>query len=128
MDQVRWGFEFTIPVSLGRYFGARITPEPVTQTAQTTGYTPYSTPDVVATIRNLAFTPARIEVEVGTTIEWRNEDQVDHTVTAIQGAWDSGIIAPGTTWQRTFDTPGTFEFICTPHPFMKGVIVVRPAS
>jgi plastocyanin len=83
--------------------------------------------NVRATIRNLAYAPARIEISAGTTITWRNSDQVDHTVTATDGSWNSGIIRPGETWQRTFDSPGTFEFFCIPHPFMKGTVVVRPS-
>src|SRR5690606_31711653 len=79
---------------------------------------------VRATIRNLAYAPARIEITVGTTITWRNEDQVDHSVTAVDGSWDSGIIRPGATYQRTFTRPGTYEFFCTPHPFMKGTVIV----
>jgi plastocyanin len=83
---------------------------------------------VRASIRNLAYEPARIEVEAGTTIIWRNNDQVEHTVTALDRSWDSGVIRPGATWQRTFDEPGEHDFFCTPHPFMRGTVVVRPAS
>jgi nitrite reductase (NO-forming) len=46
-------------------------------------------------------------------------------VTADDGAFDSGNVDPGQSWRRRFDTPGTYPFHCTPHPFMKGVIVVR---
>jgi plastocyanin len=46
-------------------------------------------------------------------------------VTADDGAWDSGLIEPGATWQHTFEKPGTYAFHCTPHPFMKGVVTVK---
>jgi len=82
---------------------------------------------VTAGMRNLAFAPARITIDAGTTVVWRNNDQVEHTVTATDRSWDSGIIRPGGTFQRTFSRAGTFDFYCTPHPFMKGVVVVRPA-
>ncbi|HEX6307332.1 MAG TPA: cupredoxin family copper-binding protein [Longimicrobiales bacterium] len=124
-DDVRWGFEFTVPISLGRWFGSR-----ATAAAERTDPPTASVPDpadVRVTIRNLAYMPPRIEVDAGTTIEWRNEDQVDHTVTAVNGNWDSGIIRPGATWRRTFDTPGSYDYFCTPHPFMKAIVVVRPA-
>ena len=203
-DAVRWGFEFTVPVALGRYFGTRVVaappPPPVdvdslriaiadsTRLAVADSVTrvlqseyelrlrldseqraaredslraarqealriarqdslraavradsvrragaararPASQRAVVrATIRNLAYAPARIEVAAGTTIRWTNSDQVDHSVTATDGSWDSGIIRPGETWERTFARPGTYDFFCTPHPFMKGTIMVRPAS
>jgi plastocyanin len=56
---------------------------------------------------------------------WTNRGQVVHTVTADNGAFDSGNIEPGERRSLTFSTPGTFPFRCTPHPFMRGVIVVR---
>jgi plastocyanin len=76
-------------------------------------------------IRNLAFSPARIEIDAGTTVVWRNNDQVVHTVTSTNRSFDSGSIDPGKSWQRTFSQPGTYSYICTPHPFMKGTVIVR---
>jgi plastocyanin len=58
-------------------------------------------------------------------VAWRNNDQLVHTVTANDGSFDSGSIQPGTTWRHTFTRPGTYVFHCTPHPFMRGVIIVR---
>ncbi len=117
----RWGFEFTIPVTLSRYFGggAPVAAEPPPGGQVASGE--------VARVgmRQLAFAPASIEVAAGTTVEWRNDDQVVHVVRADDGSWDSGDIAPGATWRRTFDRPGTYTYTCTPHPFMKGVVVVR---
>lgn len=128
-DQVRWGFEFTVPISLGRWFGSRVAAAPASERGGAPPAASDAAPaDVRITMRNLAYMPARIEVDAGTTIEWRNEDQVDHTVTAVDGSWDSGTIRPGGAWRRTFDSTGTFDYFCTPHPFMKAIIVVRPAS
>ena len=76
-------------------------------------------------MRNFAFLPAKLEVGAGTTIAWTNNDEMIHSVTADDGAWDSGLIEPGATWQHTFETPGTYTFHCTPHPFMKGVVTVK---
>jgi plastocyanin len=115
LDRVRGGFEFTIPFTLSRYFGRR--PNPAGGGAGVTG--------TAVEMRQMAFAPQRLEVTAGTTVEWTNRDQVEHTITASDGSWDSGLIAPGATWRRTFDTPGTYAVHCTPHPFMKGEIVVR---
>jgi plastocyanin len=68
-----------------------------------------------ASMGGLAFRPARIEVTAGTTVVWRNDDDVAHTVTARNGSWG-----------RTFDTPGTYAFYCQPHPEMTGTLVVKP--
>jgi plastocyanin len=78
------------------------------------------------TIANFAYDPATITVPVGTTITWTNTDSVDHTVTADDRSWDSGHIAQGQTFSRTFTTAGTFPYFCTIHPNMKGTVIVTP--
>ena len=64
-------------------------------------------------------------VAVGQTVAWENGDTVDHTVTFEGGEESSGTIRPGGTWTHRFDRPGVYRYRCTPHPFMKGVVVVR---
>ena len=115
LDKVRGGFEFTIPFTLSRYFGRR---------AKAAGGEGTGAGTAVE-MRAMAFAPARIEVTAGTTLVWTNRDQLAHTVTADDGAWDSGPIAPGGTWRHSFAQPGTYPFHCTPHPFMTGVVVVK---
>jgi plastocyanin len=78
-------------------------------------------------MRNLTYIPKRIEITAGTTVAWRNDDPLAHTVTAVNKSFDSGLIDGGGSWRRTFDRPGTYEVFCQPHPFMKATIVVRPA-
>ncbi|HEX7091288.1 MAG TPA: cupredoxin family copper-binding protein [Longimicrobiales bacterium] len=116
----RWGFEFTIPITLSRYLGGRapVAAEPPAGRV--------ASGDVVRVVmRQLSFAPAHIEVAAGTTVEWFNDDQLVHTVKADDGSWDSGDIAPGGSWRHTFDRPGTYTYTCTPHPFMKAVVVVK---
>ena len=122
--QRRYGFEFTIPITLRRYF-SRASRAAVPRDGR--GVTPVAadTAALRAGMHQLAFAPARIEIAAGTTVEWTNQDPLAHTVTGDDGSWDSGEIAPGASWRRRFDRPGTYAFHCTPHPFMKGVVVVR---
>lgn len=64
-------------------------------------------------------------IPVGTTVTWTNDDPgVMHTVTAADGSFDSGMLQAGATWSHTFDTPGTFDYFCTPHPWMKARVTV----
>ena len=112
VDKVRGGFEFTIPFTLSRYFGR----------AKGAGE---AVPGSAVEMRAMAFSPQRLAASAGATVEWTNRDQVAHTVTADDGSWDSGPIEPGATWRHTFDTPGTFAFHCTPHPYMTGAVVIR---
>ena len=78
-----------------------------------------------AGIKNVSYLQPRLQVTVGTTIEWTNNDPMPHTVTSTNRSFDSGLISPGKTWRYTFTKAGTFNFFCTPHPFMKGTVVVR---
>jgi len=127
----RYGFEFTIPITLARLFGRQ--PSAPQPGAGAPPVIPSAMPgqdDEVqhATIRQMAFAPARIEIPVGTTVTWTNDDPLAHTVTAEDGAFNSGLLNSGQTWSYTFTAPGEYPFYCIPHPFMKGVVVVRGAS
>ncbi len=119
IDRVRGGFEFTIPFTLSRYFGKRReTAREGAVGAETGKVTP-------AEMRAMTFAPNRLAIAAGTTIRWTNNDQLVHTITADDGSWDSGLIEPGKTWTHTFAQPGEYAFHCTPHPFMKALVVVR---
>lgn len=83
---------------------------------------------VSITIQNFAFSPATITIPAGTTVTWTNQDTVAHTATSDTGAWDSGTLATGQSYSHTFDTPGTYPYHCTIHPFMKATIIVQAAS
>jgi plastocyanin len=75
-------------------------------------------------IANLAFDPAQISVQPGATVAWTNGDSVPHTVTAVDGAFDSGIFDPGANFTWTFDQPGSFDYACQLHPQMQGTVTV----
>jgi plastocyanin len=122
--ETRYGFEFTIPLTLSRYFGGRgadtAAPPPAAAAP-----TPAGRDTVTAEVRDFMFRPARLTVRAGTTIVWTNGGQVAHTVTAEDGSFDSGLIERGQQRAMLFSKPGSFSFHCTPHPFMRGEIVVR---
>ena len=133
--QVRYGFEYTVPVTLARFAGGRgrlrpavATVDPVLTIAtdEPVDAARLSRDTVRATMRQLAYEPARLEVAAGTTVVWTNDAPLAHTVTADDGTtFDSGTIEPGSRWAFRFTRPGTYTFHCTPHPFMKGVVVVK---
>ena len=78
----------------------------------------------------IGFTPDLIKVKLGTnaTVTWINQDGVDHTVTSETGAFNSGTLAPGAEFSYTFTAPGNYTYGCEFHPFMRGTVVVLPAS
>jgi plastocyanin len=120
ISNVRGGFEFTIPFTLSRYFGRR---QKGGEGAAGGGEGAANATH--AEMRTMTFAPNRLEVAAGTAITWTNNDQLVHTITADDGSWDSGPIEPGKTWSHNFAQPGEYAFHCTPHPFMKAVVVVR---
>ena len=76
-------------------------------------------------INNFAFDPQTVVVSPGQTVTWVNDAAVPHTSTARRGRWDSGAIRPGQTFRRTFRRAGTYAYVCSIHPSMKGRVVVR---
>ena len=79
------------------------------------------------TISNFSFMPDTLTVPVGTKVVWTNKDSVGHTVTSDDtgGPLKSPLIDQGKTFEFTFDKAGTYSYHCTPHPFMKGTVIVR---
>jgi len=167
----RYGFEFTIPLTLRRYFGRRekesttsdttvaampadtsvaIAPAPDT-TTRAIAAPPAAPPAVAPTpppapmttaptsppavrpparvvrngMKNVNYLQSRIEITVGTTVAWTNNDPLQHSVTATNKSFNSGLVKPGKTYRHTFNKAGTYNYYCMPHPFMKGTIVVR---
>ena len=66
-----------------------------------------------------------LRITVGTTVTWVNKDDQQHTATAVDGSFDSGFIGQDETFSFTFDTPGEYEYFCTPHPWMRAKIIVE---
>ena len=79
-------------------------------------------------IADFAFAPATLTIAVGETVTWTNADPVVHTATATSGAFDSGDLDTGGSYSVTFTEPGTYDYLCTPHPEMTGRIVVAPPT
>ena len=66
-----------------------------------------------------------LTVPVGTTVTWTNDDSTMHTVTAVDGSFDSGFFDNGDSWSFTFDEPGEYEYYCLPHPWMRAKVIVQ---
>ena len=79
----------------------------------------------VVQIRGHAFHPAELRVAPGTRVVWANCDEVAHTSTADDRAWDSPVLSPRQSFAHTFAAAGRRPYHCDPHPFMKGVVVVE---
>jgi plastocyanin len=82
-------------------------------------------PATEVSIIDNAFDPATLSISAGDTVTWTNTGDLPHTVTFEEGP-DSGTLSSGQTFQHTFDSMGTFTYICTIHPTMQGVVNVDP--
>ncbi len=71
--------------------------------------------DAAVSIANFAFDETAMTVAVGTTVTWTNEDGAPHTVTADDGAFDSGNMDSGDVFSFTFEEPGTYAYFCEYH-------------
>lgn len=117
-----------------------------TMTSTTSSETLNTSNAIQVTIENYAFTPSDLTITAGATVTWLNKDQIGHTVTEgvpesakqpAQRIFDSSgeaqtgkvtVIQPGQSWSFTFTTPGTYDYYCIPHPYMRGHITVLPAG
>ena len=79
----------------------------------------------VVLIDNYTFSPAEIRVTAGTEVIWKNNDSVEHTVTAADSSFDSGTLGAGAEFKRKFTMPGTYSYNCDMHPSMAGKVVVE---
>ncbi len=77
--------------------------------------------EVIIDMANFAFSETTLTIPVGTTVVWRNLDSVQHSATADDGSFDTGLFDPGQEARVTFDTPGTFAYFCQLHGGAGGV-------
>lgn len=76
------------------------------------------------TIRSYAFHPDVLRVRVGSHVTVVNHDRANHTVTAVDGAFNTGPIAAGGAASTFVVTKaGTYHYYCEIHPYMKGEII-----
>jgi plastocyanin len=93
------------------------------------GQTPAAAPPPAAAvaieIHNFAFAPATITVPVGAQVTWTNKDESGHNVVSSDKTIKSQVLDTDEKFTFTFTQPGTYSYICTLHPRMKGTVVVQ---
>ncbi|MDN5846548.1 MAG: plastocyanin/azurin family copper-binding protein [Candidatus Nitrosocosmicus sp.] len=91
-----------------------------------------------STLTNNAYIPNPVEITVGQTVVWKNNDSAFHTITSgnvgapdVGALFDSGLdghtalTSKGKTFEHTFETAGDFPYFCTLHPAMTGTVIVK---
>lgn len=78
-------------------------------------------------IKDFKFIPSKIKVKKGTTVTWTNQDAIRHDVNPVEKSdafKGSELLGKGESYSFTFNTVGTFDYNCSPHPYMKGTVEV----
>src|SRR5256714_10924836 len=119
-SKMLYGFEFTIPLHLKRFspwFHGKPRPSAVGDVSA----------PVAATVRLAAykFATDTVTIAAGQAIRWVNDDPVEHTVTFDGAEPGSPPIPANGSFAHRFDRAGRYAYHCTPHPFMKGVVIVK---
>jgi plastocyanin len=79
---------------------------------------------IVANAGSNSFSPNPVEIKVGETVTWINDNSGRHTLTSKDGVFDSGMMGKGQSFSFTFDKAGEYPYFCGPHPNMVGTVVV----
>jgi LPXTG-motif cell wall-anchored protein len=69
------------------------------------------------------FSPSSLTVASGDTVTWTNNGSLPHDVSG--SGLSSGTLSPGQDYSHTFNSPGSFSYVCSIHPFMKGSVTVK---
>ena len=74
------------------------------------------------TIKDFTFSPETLTISAGTSITVTNRDDAKHTVTAVEGAFDTGDVDGGASASIAVDRPGTYAYFCEIHDYMTGTL------
>jgi amicyanin len=74
-------------------------------------------------IKDFKFQPDQITVRKGDTVTWTHPGPASHTVKFADS--ESPVLSNGASYSKTFNEPGTYDYICGIHPYMKGQVIVQ---
>ncbi len=100
---------------------------------------PPGTPEVEIKIIGNSFSPKVVQIAPGTKVKWTNEDVFTylsgefagvHNASGTDGtedgeAFTTPLLAHGESATQLFEKEGTFNYICVPHPYMHGTLIVK---
>jgi len=86
---------------------------------------PATVTPATVTIDNFAFMQPTITVAAGTTVTWTNNDDIPHTVRAVDGSFHSAALDSADHYSFTFTKPGVYSYFCSLHPKMVGKVIVK---
>jgi plastocyanin len=81
--------------------------------------------DFTIEIPDFEFDPPNVSVPAGANITFQNTHAARHNAMARDESWKTEDLDRGESDTLTFDAPGSWEYICSIHPYMEGVLTVR---
>ncbi len=76
-------------------------------------------------IEGMKFSPSTLDVKLGDAVVWQNKDFFPHDVTAENNSFRSKTIPSQGSWKFVAKKRGQFSYLCSLHPMMKAVLVVK---
>jgi len=90
--------------------------------------TPVVTDEMQVTVDTVDndYAPKNLTVRKGATVTWKLTGDLPHSITDADGQrrFDSGVLSPGDSFELTFDAAGRYDYFCTLHHAMQGVVTV----
>jgi plastocyanin len=80
--------------------------------------------ETMVMIDNFTFEPQQLNVKVGTTVTWKNRDDIPHTLVSA-GKFRSKTLDTDDSFSFTFTAAGDYKYFCSLHPHMTGMIKVE---
>ena len=78
-------------------------------------------------IKNFNFSQKSLKIKKGTTVTWTNRDSAKHDITPNDPSdsfMGSKLLGQGESYSFTFNTVGSYDYICSPHPYMTAMVEV----
>ena len=118
------GQQTTTPVNETTAAPTGTTPvAPTNATTNGTSAAPMQGKIIEVSIQNFAFEPSSVTISAGDTVKWKNLDSVAHTIKGTDFA--SEALNSGDSFSHTFTQAGTYDYHCSIHPSMTGVVIVK---
>jgi plastocyanin len=104
-------------------------PAPASEAAEPASKQAKAAASATVSVGDNFYSPVTVTVNVGDTVSWRNAGAAQHSATADNGSFDTGVFGPGASRSNTFSAAGSFGYFCTVHgPSQSGTVRVLAAS
>jgi plastocyanin len=78
-------------------------------------------------MQHYAFIPSAIRIRAGNSVNWLNDDDVDHQIAITTGQTvQSPVLSWGESFRARFNSPGEYDVVCRIHPTMRARVTVDP--